>query len=242
MKLVKVYCAMALVGFSFYASAQNEEIKLFDKYSLFHSIGFSTLLDLMRTPVEAAKIHNGFLADEVTPRIKESYAQSEAFSFGTMIYDVRVNIKEISDNAAFGIGLTPAVGFSLVEPVAGLNGVSGLGHIQVAGMAKIIFGHMATRRSSGDYGVTIGAGYELNKIGMISQSPKNNLEDIPNSWWLMPTVSIGINAYRYGAPVEFNIKIGRGNADYYDLDRFGDAISQQAGSAYSLRFAVFYQL
>jgi hypothetical protein len=242
MKLLKIYCTIAIVGFSFNLSSQNEEKKLLEKYPLFHSIGFSTFLDLMRSPIEPAIVQNGFLPDQETPRMVNSFAQSEAFSFGTLIYEVRANLKEISDNAAFGIGLTPAIGFSFVDPVAGLNGVSGLGHVQLAGMAKIIFGQMATRRSASDYGVTIGAGYELNKIGMISQSPKSEGEQIPNSLWLMPTVSIGINAYRYGAPVEFNIKIGRGSADYYDLDRLGTQIPRQAGSAYSLRLAVFYQI
>jgi len=237
---IKIYFIIIILVLSETLFAQSE--KILADYKIFHSIGISPFLDLIQTPIQSVSVMNGFLSDQVTPRMVNSFSQSRAYSFGTLVYDLRLNIKEISDDFAFGVAIKPSIGLSFTEPVNELNGFTGLGHIQVAAMSSVVFGQMATIKSMSDYGLSFATGFEFNKIGIINRVPSTVFETLPNNWWFMPNFSLGLNTYRRGSPVELNIKVGMGFRRYYNLDNLGGSIDEKIGRANSFRFTIFYKL
>jgi hypothetical protein len=216
--------------------------QLFSKGDVFHGIGVSSFVDLITSPAVPARVQNGVLPDQRSPRMVDSYAQTVATSMLTIFYEYRANIFEPSDNLAVGISALPAVGLSYSRPAEALNGIEGFGHLQLALLGKVYIGQSATKNKSNNYGINIGLGYEVNKIGLVSNRNYQSHEEVPNPIFLMPTLSLGLNTVRYGAPVELNVKVGRGPVNYVEYDRFGFPIQRRATSSFSLRLAVIYML
>lgn len=221
---------------------QNEnKINLFSENTTFQGLGISPYLDMITSPAVPARVQNGLMPDQRTPRMVDSYAQTVAISMLTIFYEYRTNLLEPSDNFALAVSVLPALGLSITRPVKSLNGIDGFGHVQLAFLGKLYLGQLATQRSSNDYGVNIGIGYELNKIGILNMGNHGSHEKIPNPIFFMPTVSLSLNTLRNRSPVEFNVKVGRGSVDYVDLDGFGfPIIPKKVTSAYSLRLAAIY--
>ena len=168
---------------------------------------------------------------------KTSY--QSIFSIG---FEPRLNIVEIKENLAFAVSAPVAIGFGTSFAAADAAGVSGFGHIQVPLLLKLYSGASSTYDSDDDFGISAGAGFELNKIGLFRTATTEAEREMGKAW-IMPSVSLGVHFYRGYSPMEVNIKYGFGPIETQQINEFGERIfPEKITRASSLKLSLVYMI
>ena len=124
----------------------------------------------------------------------------------------------------------------------------GFGNFQIPVMLRLYYGASATQAAQDDFGVNIGAGYELNKIGVLNfgenrNRDKNSDAPPPQQAWIMPAVALGVHFYRGSSPMEVNLKYGFGPIQNQKIDNFGNPIpGRRTTRANSIKLSFTYLL
>lgn len=190
------------------ANAQDEKQPA-DK--MFHAIGTSIYMDIYNGPISEKYITVTDPFGNTSSNYE--YYRVTGFSYLTLIYNYRYNIRELSDEAAFGVSAFPSLGIFVggSYPDESLIPVKYSGCFNFPVMAGMNFGAAATNKSAAAVGVFLGAGYELNMAPMLYARTLKN-KDIQTKWF-NPCVSLGFryegNNY-FGSLQEINLKMGFG--------------------------------
>ena len=179
----------------------------------FHALGTSVYLDIFNGPIREKK--NTITDPFGNTSTNFDYTRVTGYSYFTLIYHYRYNIREMGNDAAFAISAMPSLGLFAGQsiPVSNYGSipVSLSGCLNAPVMAGLHFGAAATNTSTGTMGFFLGAGYEYNMAPMFFARTALN-KDIQTKW-LNPCVAIG---FRYegnssfGNLQEVNLKFGFG--------------------------------
>ncbi len=222
-------CLIASVGF-----AQTDEKKEFeDKFFL--GVASSYYVDFVTTPLRVSYEPTGNTIPVVDPNdttktifideFADVPAQTSYVSYFSFGLEPRFNIHEISENLAFAVSAPVTIGFgTALATNSDVKGIQGFGSIQVPVMAKLYLGSGSTYDTNEDFGISIGAGAELNKIALFSPNVETKDQDL-NKAWIMPAVTGGVHFWRGSSPMEVNIKYGFGRIQSYTHDRYGQPLS-----------------
>jgi len=176
-------------------------------------------------------------------RYEDAAAQTGYTSFFTIGIEPRYNVLDISDNFVGAVSSGVNFGFGQTYNANDrAASASGFGNIQIPVLVRLYFGAGSTFDANDDFGVNIGAGYELNKIGLINFSSIEGDADL-NPAWVMPAVTGGVTFYRGTSPVEVNLKYGFGPIQNQLVDQFGNRLTQRVSTrANSIKLSLIYPL
>ncbi len=227
----KLTTAVFCVLFTLTGLAQNNDYN--DNFFMsFHSTAY---FDFIWSPLklENAPTGNTIIdgnGNEV-PEYKEIPFQSytnNLFSFGV---EPRYNIHTIDNNTAVAVSSPISIGLGQVgqSPFIShrVGSVEGFGSIQIPLFLKLYIGSGSTYDCEKDYGVSLGAGFEYNKVGLIQLN--NDVASDINTGFVLPVLSFGFHFFRGFDPVEFNLKYGSGRQVEYFNDANGDPITTAGG-------------
>ncbi|MCB0734786.1 MAG: hypothetical protein H6608_02155 [Flavobacteriales bacterium] len=211
----------------------NEELE--DRFFMsFHS---STYLDFVRSPLRFQNVPSGNVIDPTTGQ-KEyvdapvQTANINIFSFGL---EPRFNLREFDDNSALAVSAPFTIGLGQSYPSnLDVLGVEGIGAFQLPLLMKLYIGSGSTYKSEKDFGLSVGGGMELNKVGLLRMEETSSIS-AANRAWIMPVASISVHFWRGYNPVEINLKYGAGSTKEYYYDRFGNALEDANGNITSGR-------
>lgn len=226
-----------LIIVSFLGVRAQEEFR--DK--LFLGVISSYYLDFATSPLSTVNLSRDLGGGIITPDTAAPY-QNVYLGLFSIGLDVRYNIHEFNENFALAVSAPVTIGFGEVRPqYDDITGVVGYGSVQVPVLAKFYLGTNATYKSDVDFGVSIGAGYEYNKISLFTTTSNQKLRDA-NEGWLMPVFSVGIHFWRGNSPLEVNFKYGRGPFTEYSRDRYSNPLSdgRRITSANSTKLSFIY--
>lgn len=240
-----------LLASSMYGFSQTEEKDLNEYFFMsFHS---TTYLDYTTSPVRIERGPTGNYIPQPDGSLLAEYAEIPSQTGNINLFSIglepRFNLRELSDNSAFAVSMPFSLGVGNSYPLnKDVNGVIGIGSIQIPLMAKLYLGSGSTYRSEKDYGISIGVGLEMNKTGLIRMDQVDEEGGAVNRAWVQPVVSLGIHFWRGYYPVEINLKYGVGQLETYYLNRYGQpilhngVISSASGRATSFRGSISYLL
>ncbi|MBT8327995.1 MAG: hypothetical protein KJP21_09755 [Bacteroidia bacterium] len=219
-----------ILSFGVLANAQvletNSGKSLSDRFFL--GLASSFYVDFATTPLSSTQEYVGkVVIDSVTTAdvYEDVPYQTTYISYFSMGLEPRLNIKEFGDNMAFAISAPVTLGFGQAFPSnEDVNGSYGFGSIQVPLLAKFYVGTGSTYESNEDFGLNIGGGIEMNKIGLINPGSSQEERDASKAWF-MPTVCGGVHFWRGSTPMEVNVKYGFGALQTYTHDKFGTKLS-----------------
>ncbi len=229
-KLIVLFAFSICLNPSLYAQEEFND----DFFISFHSTAY---FDFIWTPlkVQFAPTGNTIIVDgQEQPEFKNIPFQSftnNIFSFGI---EPRYNIKQLDENSAIALASPISIGLGQVTqpPLANhsVGSIEGFGSIQIPLYAKLYVGSGSTYETEKDYGISLGLGFEFNKIGLLRFDNPSDIEanDL-NKGFVLPVASLGIHFWRGYSPVELNIKYGQGQTVEYDFDRNGDVITDNVG-------------
>lgn len=186
-------------------------------------------IDFVTSPLSTERVRVGAQPDPNDPTqsidvFAEVPKQTQYISYFSFGLEPRFNLKEFSDDIAFAVSAPVTIGFGQsFEANEDVLGNSGFGSIQLPVLAKIYLGAASTYRSNQDFGINLGAGFEVNKIGIVNFGSFEEANSNPA--WIMPTVAGGIHFWRGNSPMEVNFKYGFGAKDTYRFDKFGTFLS-----------------
>jgi hypothetical protein len=149
---------------------------------------------------------------------------------------------DFKKNLALAVSAQIAAGFGSTYAASEYAAsAEGFGNFQIPVMLRLYYGASATHAAQDDFGVNIGAGYELNKIGVLNFGEDRN-PDL-NRAWIMPTVALGVHFYRGSSPMEVNLKYGFGPIQNQKIDNFGNPIpGRRTTRANSIKLSFTYLL
>lgn len=208
---------------------------------LFLSVTTSYYIDFITSPVNIYQREYAAVGGGV--RYDDAAAQSSYSSFFSIGFEPRLNLYEPKKNLALAVAVPMAIGFGNAFPTENSAGSRGVGHLQVPAMLRLYTGANSTFDAEDDIGVSIGAGFEWNKIGIINLSTEPEPSGI-NKPWVMPVISLGAHFYRGYTPLEVNLKYGFGKLQNQYLDGFGNALDVGVVTtrANSLKLSLVYLL
>ena len=211
------------------------------KKRLFVGLTNSFYVDFINSPLTTYKKEYAEPGGGV--RYEDAAAQTGYTSFFTIGVEPRYNVMDLSDNLVAAVSTGVNLGFGQTyatnEKAAA---ASGFGNIQIPVHVRLYFGAGSTFDAPDDFGVNIGAGYELNKIGLFNFSSLESDADL-NPAWVMPSVTGGVTFYRGTSPVEVNIKYGFGPIQDQLVDQFGNRLTQRLSTrANSIKLSLVYPL
>jgi len=162
------------------------------------------------------------------------------YSFGI---EPRYNIIDFEDNLALAISAPITIGLGTSGPASDeVQGSSGFGNFQMPLLLHIYYGTGSTYYAQDDFGINIGAGFELNKLGLFTIASTEEERNM-NKAWIMPAVTAGVHFYRGSSPMEVNIKYGFGPIENQIIDGFGNRLkSRRVTRATSLKLSFIYLL
>lgn len=231
------------VGLNLSGAVLAQDVK--DRFFLaFHS---STYLDLVRSPLFEESIKVGTSVDQ-KPIYKDVPVQSFNLNIFSIGLEPRYNLREFDDNSALAISAPFSIGLGQSGPANNdVLGVSGIGSFQLPLLAKLYIGSGSTYRSEKDYGISIGGGLEVNRIGLL-QMDAGSEDQAKNRAWVIPVATLGVHFWRGYNPMEINLKYGAGNVKNYYVDKFGTPLSDNgsvaegAAKSTSFRLSISYLL
>lgn len=222
----------------------SSEFDLQDR--LYLNISNSYFVDFINSPLTTAYITNANVpgpGDTVTTFRQDPIAAKTVYqSFFTIGFEPRLNVIEMKDNLALAVSAPIAIGFGNAFPGESAAGATGLGHIQIPLMVKLYSGAASTFRAEDDFGISAGAGFEMNKLALFKFASTEQEQEL-NKAWIMPSVSLGVHFYRGYSPMEVNIKYGFGPIERQTLNGVGDVIFPELITrASSLKLSFVYML
>lgn len=144
-----------------------------------------------------------------------NYAQAKDFAIIGLMYRLRYNVHEVSDNFALSVSTAPVVEMSFVkgERDFGFN---------ISGMANAEFGAGSTYNSTSNVGGFVGVGFEYIKSSLLSglSAPSEFYPATINSW-VEPVFSTGIRYWNKSNKLrEISIKYGFGKVNDLPLTTY----------------------
>jgi hypothetical protein len=253
-KMRNIFILLLITFCSFGLSAQtmdDEESKsVSDQFFL--GIASSYYVDFATTPLGVSYEPTGNTIPKVDPNDSnntiyvDEYAnvpsQTTYISYFSFGIEPRFNVKEISENLAFAVSAPVTIGFGQAFPSNDdVKGSQGFGSIQIPVLAKLYLGSGSTYESNEDFGISIGAGLEMNKIALIN--PGATLEEQQlNKAWIMPAVTGGVHFWRGSSPMEVNVKYGFGKLQSYRRNKYNQIITsgERFTKASSIKLTFIY--
>ncbi|MBR9861116.1 hypothetical protein GYB22_10300 [bacterium] len=181
-------------------------------------------------------INNIYSPDSAVPY------QTRYVNFISIGLEPRYNILELSENMAFAVSAPATIGFGQAIPANNdVLGAQGYGSFQLPLLAKFYLGSTATYESTEDIGLSVGAGFELNKVALFTFQ-NDGYDD--NKAWIMPVVSGSFHFWRGSSPFEVNVKYGFGQETTYFRNKNGQQLSNGSRTtrASSLKLSFAYLL
>lgn len=211
----------AFVISSFGQEAESDSKNFKDHFFL----GFvsSYYIDFVSSPLQivdfSRELQGGFTTPDTAIPFQTRYIA--LFSIGV---EARYNFYEHGDNLAFAISMPVTMGFGEAIPQnEDVEGASGYSNIQIPMLLKTYYGTHSTYRNSSEFGVSAGAGFEYNKLGLIATDGREKVKDA-NKGWIMPVFSLSAHFWRNNAPIEINFKYGKGANSDYSVNKHGQAL------------------
>jgi len=212
--LISFFCAIAVV--------QNAQTLAKAKNKVFHGIGYTAILDIIKTP--STQLNYSGLDQNGNPTSITENVQLTGFSFMTLIYRFRYNIYELSDNRAIGLSASPALGLSLFlgssDYPNGIGGnMVGLGDIDLPIFLEWESGAGSTYSSSSNYGGMLGAGLDyyylpFSNSGLTSES--GDPITYPKYSYVQFALEGGIRYWnKINRLHEINLKVDLGGSESY---------------------------
>ncbi len=225
--IISIFVLISLINTSL-AQEGSEESEDREKKNDFISKFFlatytSTFSDFILSPLNYYYEPTGLTDPSGNPIFADIPYQTKQFNIFSFGIELRYNFKEFDENTSLSISTPISIGISNSIPAAGddelvVRGVPGFGSIQVPLLIKINTGNGSTYTTQKDYGFSAGAGFELNKIGLISsESTANNY----NKAFVYPCVSGGFTFMRGNSPMEINLKFAFGSPQDQNTDARG---------------------
>ena len=184
-----------------YDNEDDEENKEYDtksdffdyKKRLYLGLNNSFYVDFITSPVGTFQIEYAEPGGGV--RYEDAAVQSRYLSYFTIGIEPRYNLVDFKKNLALAMSAQIAAGFGSTYAASEYAAsAEGFGNFQIPVMLRLYYGASATQAAQDDFGVNIGAGYELNKIGVLNFGENKNPDK--NRAWIMPAVALGVHFYR----------------------------------------------
>lgn len=214
----------SMVGYS-----QNEEFN--DNFFL--SMHSSFYFDYIWTPLKVEYAPTGNVKPDpadpskTVPIYAEIPFQSFTNNLVSFGLEPRYNIRQIDENSAIAISSPISIGIGQVTspPYSdfSVGAIEGFGSIQIPLFAKLYVGSGSTYESEKDFGISLGAGIEFNKVGLI-RFDQSQSDYRGQTAFVIPVASLGFHFWRGYSPVEINIKYGETGYTSFSYDRNGDSI------------------
>lgn len=225
-----------------YDDDEDDEFVSNIRKHFFLGISNSFYIDYASTPLREIDVI--YTNPDESKRIEKGSAQSTYQAFYSIGLDLRLNLAEPTDEFALALSSPVGIGFGQsFSPNEDVAGAQGFGNIQIPLMLRGYYGAHSTYQSSTDFGLSLGAGLEFNKIGIVSFESDEQIRDI-NKPWVMPVAIIGAHFYRGSAPMEVSLKYGFGGLTEYFVDENGSPLTgiSQTTRASSLKLNFTYLL
>jgi hypothetical protein len=212
---------------------------------LFLGISSTFFIDFITGPLTEGEIITKKVILNIPTDVSEKTAEQTAYqSFYSIGITPRYNLQELSDKAAIAVSAPLSIGFGNSGAAnSDVNGAQGFGNFQLPLLLHLYYGAEATNRSDEDFGLNIGAGLELNKIGIFNFGTVGT-EQPNNKAWIMPSIQAGAQFYRGYSPVEVSIKYGFGQLQEQFVDQYGNRLldGKKVTRASSLKLSITYLL
>ena len=170
---------------------------------IFHSLGYTSFLDIYHSPDINFKIGAGGLANGEVHQT----SSANAISLFTLLYRLRYNFYEPYNNIAFGVTATPSIGAGFCWGQNQNIGDIGLGIFNIPVLCEFNFGAGATFRSFNRIGGVIGLGFDYTYLPFFETNLLNNNQQI-NYSYLNLCANFGYRYWgRYENLREVNLKI-----------------------------------
>ena len=170
--------------------------------------------------------------------------QSRFLSFVSIGVEPRYNLLELDDNMALALSMPLTIGLGQAfEQNDDVYGARGFGNFQVPLLLKFYLGTNSTYKSTDDFGFSAGAGFEYNKLALVSTEEVQAIKDA-NKGWIMPTFSASLHFWRGNSPIEINFKYGRGELRSYNTNFTGFPLpdGERLTRANSIKLSFIYLL
>jgi hypothetical protein len=210
------------------------------KKRLYLGLNNSFYVDFITSPVGTFQIEYAEPGGGV--RYEDAAVQTRYLSYFTIAIEPRYNLVDFKENLALAMSAQLAAGFGSTYAASEYAAsAEGFGNFQIPVMLRLYYGASATHAAQDDFGVNIGAGYELNKIGVLNFGEDRNPD--MNRAWIMPAVALGVHFYRGSSPMEVNLKYGFGPIQNQKIDNFGQPIlGRRTTRANSIKLSFTYLL
>ncbi|PCJ67402.1 MAG: hypothetical protein COA58_03525 [Bacteroidetes bacterium] len=207
-------------------------------------LGFSNsfYVDFITSPLSTYKVEYAEPGGGV--RYDDAAAQTGYSSFFTIGIEPRYNLFDLSENFAVAASSGVYLGFGQTYAAnSKAASANGFGNVQIPLFLRLYYGAGSTFAATDDFGINVGAGYELNKIGIFNFSTSESDGDL-NPAWIMPSITGGVIFYRGSTPVEVNLKYGFGPIQDQIVDQFGNRLSEGKISTHarSIKLSIVYAL
>lgn len=173
------------------------------KDNLYQAIGYS--VGYSSGPLSKLTSLNPNYYGQGTPDSITNYAQAKDLTIFGIIYRLRYNVHEVSDNFALSVSTAPVVEMSFVkgERDFGFN---------ISGMANAEFGAGSTYNSTSNVGGFVGLGFEYIKSSLLSAlSTPSELYPATINSWTEPVFATGIRYWNKNNKLrEVSVKYGFG--------------------------------
>ena len=196
-------------------------ITLQDRFLI--SLTTSTFTDLLVSPIRFHQTSTGNTDAQGNPIYADVPFQSSQYNIVSFGVEPRFNIKEFGDNNALTIAAPVSFGVGVTQAAENrtVRGTEGFGSLQIPFILKICTGYGSTYRALKEFGVNVGAGFEINKIGLINTSGSSSNF---NKAFVLPCITAGILFMRGDSPMEVNFKYGFGRMLTQDVNDQGDPL------------------
>jgi len=224
------------------ATEDNAKSDFFDyKKRLYLGLNNSFYVDFITSPLGTFKIENNNVGGGI--RYDDAAVQTSYLSYFTIAIEPRYNLIDIKENLALAVSAQIAAGFGSTYAASEYAAsAEGFGNFQIPVMLRLYYGASSTHAAKDDFGVNIGAGYELNKVGVLNFGAENRNPDL-NRAWIMPAVTAGVHFYRGSSPMEVNLKYGFGPIQNQKIDNFGNPLrGRHTTRANSIKLSFTYLL
>ncbi len=211
----------------------------------FISLTTSTYLDMIVSPLTIHFDATGNFDINGNPTFKDIPYQTQELNIVSFGIEPRYNLKEFDENSSLSISAPISLGignsFSAASDNLIVRGINGFGSLQVPLLFKLTVGNSSTYNTQKDIGFSIGAGAELNKIGLI------NLMDMSNKYnkaFVLPCFSAGFTFMRNDGPMEINFKYAFGSIKVQEMDGQGRSLllAQRTTRAQTFKLSWVYLL
>ncbi len=201
----------------------------------FIAISTSTYTDIIISPLKYHYGPTGIFDPITQERIYGDIPyQTKEFNIFSMGIEPRFNLKDFNENFSLSISAPISIGigssYSAAADELVVKGTEGFGSIQIPLLLKLNLGNGSTYTTQKDFGFSAGAGFEMNKVGIISSSSSANSY---NKAFVLPCISTGFTFMRGNSPMEINIKYSFGKLQSQDTDAHGKALLNNLNLPYT---------